>query len=321
MLVFGRKLRIARLIRAGSLVIAVAAALSLNTADALARAGAGGGFGSRGSRTFSMPPTTATAPRPASPLDRSATPFGSQTANPGLLRPSPSAGFTRSNFGRGFLGGLLGAGLFGLLFGGGLFGGLGSITGMIGFLLQLLLLFGLVRLAMAFFSNRQRMPAGGPAGGLFSTLNPLRNAASATPATRPIALAAADFSAFEDLLRAIQAAYSEENLPRLRQLTTDDMANFFAKGLATNAQNGVVNRISSVRLLQGDLSEAWREAMLEYATVAMRFSLVDAEVERRTGRVVRGSSEVITEATEVWTFCRPAGSGAEGWKLSAIQQT
>jgi predicted lipid-binding transport protein (Tim44 family) len=315
------RFRVSNRIRAGSLVLAVLAAMSLNAPDVMARAGGGAGFGSRGSRTFSMPPTTPTAPRPAAPLDRSSTPFGSQTANPGLLRPSPSAGFSRSNFGRGFLGGLLGAGLFGLLFGGGLFGGLGSITGMFGFLLQMLLLFGLVRLAIAFFSNRQKMTAGGPVVGGFSSLDPVRSGRSAAPVTKPIAVAAPDFNAFEQLLMAIQAAYSQENLPRLRQLATDDMANFFAKGLAANAQNGVVNRLSSVRLLQGDLAEGWREGTLDYATVAMRFSLVDVDVDRATGRIVRGESDLAAQATEIWTFCRPAGSGADAWKLSAIQQS
>jgi predicted lipid-binding transport protein (Tim44 family) len=313
------RFRVSNPIRIGSLILAVLAAVSLNPPDVLARAGGGGGFGSRGSRTFSMPPTTPTAPRPAAPLDRSSAPSGSQTANPGLLRPAPST-FSRSNFGRGFLGGLLGAGLLGLLFGGGLFGGLGSVMGLFGFLLQMLLLFGLVRLAVAFFSNRQKIAAGGPTIGA-SSLDGVRNGSSAVPVSQPIAVTAPDFNAFEQLLMAVQDAYSQEDLARLRQLATDDMANFFAKALAANAQNGVVNRVSSVRLVQGDLAEAWHEGTRDYATVAMRFSLVDGDVDRATGRTVRGNSDLATQATEIWTFCRPAGSGANAWKLSAIQQS
>jgi predicted lipid-binding transport protein (Tim44 family) len=315
------RFRVSNPIRIGSLILAVLAAVSLNPPDVLARAGGGGVFGSRGSRTFSMPPTTPTAPRPAAPLDRSSAPSGSQTANPGLLRPAPSTGFSRSSFGRGFLGGLLGAGLFGLLFGGGLFGGLGSVMGLFGFLLQVLLLFGLVRLAVAFFSNRQKIAAGGPTIGAFSSLDRVRNGPSAVPVSQPIPVTAPDFNAFEQLLMAVQDAYSQEDLARLRQLATDDMANFFAKALAANAQNGVVNRVSSVRLVQGDLAEAWHEGRRDYATVAMRFSLVDVDVDRATGRTVRGNSDLATQATEIWTFCRPAGSGANAWKLSAIQQS
>ena len=75
--------------------------------------------------------------------------------------------------------------------------------------------------------------------------------------------------------------------------------------------------MSDVKLLQGDLAEAWREGETDFASVAMRFSLVDKTLERGTGRLVSGSEKPI-EATEVWTFVRPRGSN---WELSAIQQT
>ena len=100
---------------------------------------------------------------------------------------------------------------------------------------------------------------------------------------------------------------------------------------AGDARNGVVfhqgprgqqgqndiNKVSDVKLLQGDLAEAWREGETDYASVAMRFSLVDKTLERATGRLVAGSDQP-TEATEVWTFVRPSGAN---WELSAIQQT
>jgi predicted lipid-binding transport protein (Tim44 family) len=78
----------------------------------------------------------------------------------------------------------------------------------------------------------------------------------------------------------------------------------------------VVNKVTDVKLLQGDLAEAWREGETDYASVAMRFSLVDKTVERASGRVVEGNDHP-TEATEVWTFLRPRGAS---WELSAIQQ-
>ena len=42
--------------------------------------------------------------------------------------------------------------------------------------------------------------------------------------------------------------------------------------LNENAGKGVVNTVTNVRLLQGDLAEAWREGDADYATVAMRFA-------------------------------------------------
>jgi predicted lipid-binding transport protein (Tim44 family) len=72
-----------------------------------------------------------------------------------------------------------------------------------------------------------------------------------------------------------------------------------------------------VKLEQGDLSEAWSEAGLDYATVAMRFSMIDATHRIGDGSIVAGSDKARTEATEVWTFLRSRGGK---WILSAIQQ-
>ena len=68
------------------------------------------------------------------------------------------------------------------------------------------------------------------------------------------------------------------------------MLSYFSEDLATNASRGVVNRISDVKLLQGDLAEAWREGDTDYATVAMRYSLNDQMVDRDSGRVVEGGA-------------------------------
>jgi predicted lipid-binding transport protein (Tim44 family) len=93
------------------------------------------------------------------------------------------------------------------------------------------------------------------------------------------------------------------------------MLSYFAEELAANASRGVINKISDVKLLQGDLAEAWREGDTEYASVAMRYALNDQVVDRASGRVVEGGTD---EATEVWTFMRVRGGN---WLLSAIQQT
>ena len=127
----------------------------------------------------------------------------------------------------------------------------------------------------------------------------------------------ADYEAFERLLGDVQAAWSNEDVGSLEKLTTPEMASYFAKDLADNKARNDVNKISDVKLLQGDLAEAWREGETDYASVAMRFSLVDKTLERSTGKLVAGSEQPI-EATEVWTFARRRGTD---WELSAIQQT
>jgi predicted lipid-binding transport protein (Tim44 family) len=242
---------------------------------------------------------------------------------PGLA-PSPGGFFGRSGFWGGLAAGFLGAGLFGLLFGHGFMGGLGGIVSFLGLIFQL----GLIALVAMFlwrWFQRRNEPA--YAGSLYresSPVNPLRGlglgggqgAASAGPAQRSddVGITGVDYDAFERLLGEIQTAYSNEDINALRARSTPEMVSYFSEDLAENASRGVVNRVSDVKLLQGDLAEAWREGSSEYATVAMRFSLNDTMVDRASGRVVEGGPQ---EVAETWTFRRTSGGP---WILSAIQQ-
>ena len=106
-------------------------------------------------------------------------------------------------------------------------------------------------------------------------------------------------------------------MARLSRLATPEMVAFFERDMADNRARNQINKVSGTKLLQGDLSEAWREGDTDYASVAMRFSMVDRMLDRSSGRMV-GGSEQPQEAVEVWTFVRPRGGS---WMLSAIQQT
>jgi predicted lipid-binding transport protein (Tim44 family) len=171
--------------------------------------------------------------------------------------------------------------------------------------------------------QRRNAPAYAGGGSMLRGIMPDHGSArgsygSAAPAAGGgvIAIGKADYEAFE-LLGEIQITYGAEDLVALRQRVTPEMLAYFAEDLAANASHGVINRVSDVKLLQGDLAEAWRERDAEYATVAMRFSLVDQTVERASGRLLEGDPVRPTEATELWTFRRAAGGP---WLLSAIQQ-
>jgi predicted lipid-binding transport protein (Tim44 family) len=294
---------------------AIATALVLVAADAHARAGGGFSGGSRGLRTFSPPPSTSTAPNSAAPIQRTITQPGGATAT-GL-----GSGARPGLFGGGLFGGLaagfLGAGLFGMLFGHGLFGGMGGFASIIGLLLQVVLVVVVARLIFAWW-QRRNMPAyavAHPATGHgFAGLGGMTG--SSAPAGQPLTIAKADYDAFEKLLGDIQQAYSAEDLSALRAEMTPEMVSYFAEQMTQNASRGLINRVSDVKLLQGDLAEAWREGDADYATVAMRFALTDSMVERASGRTVEGGSP--SEVTELWTFRRARGGD---WLLSAIQQT
>jgi predicted lipid-binding transport protein (Tim44 family) len=140
---------------------------------------------------------------------------------------------------------------------------------------------------------------------------------AAQPETAPIQLDGADFNAFERLLGEINTAYSNEDEAGLRQRVTPEMFGYFDEDLTENARRGVADRVTDVKLLQGDLSEAWREGTTDYATVSMRFSLINALYDRQSGRVVDGNATAPQEVREFWTFQRERGGE---WKLSGIQQ-
>lgn len=320
--------------------LAFAALLALAPAIAQAKMGGGASSGSRGTRTFSAPPSTTTAPRPAAPVERSIAPQPAPQATPApapsrpAVNPAPAGGgLFGGGLGRGLIGGLagglLGAGLFGLLSGHGMFGGLGDAASIVGLLLQLGLIFILARLAYGWFASRRLAgafggaagQAGGRPGFAFSGMSGLGGGSAARhDAGTPFDLRQEDFPAFERLLGDTQVAYSQEDVERLHELATPEMVSYFSDDIKANAREGVVNRISNVKLLQGDLAEAWREGADEYATVAMRFALTDLFIDRASGKIVSGDPAQPTQSTEVWTFHRPAGQGPQAWKLSAIQQ-
>jgi predicted lipid-binding transport protein (Tim44 family) len=304
--------------RARCLVLLLAAGLMLGMAgDAFARAGMGFSMGSRGYRTYSMPAPTSISPY-AAPLQRSMTPYSNPSAFGSGYGYNYAGGLGRGFFG-GLMGGFLGAGLLGLLFGHGFFGGLGGGFSFIGLLLQIGLIYLVVRLALNLFGNRQPAFYSAPQGATFAASG-WPGGYGAPSNAPPLPINSQDYDAFERNLSEVQQAYSNEDLEHLRRIATPEMVSYFAEELAGDARRGVVNRLSDIKLLQGNLSEAWREGGAEYATVAMRFSLVDVMIDRASGHITSGDPNVPDEVTEVWTFVRGAGAGPDAWRLSAIQQ-
>lgn len=318
--------------------LAVAGAFTLVAADQ-AEARKAGSFGSRGTRTYTSPAPTATAPGTVAPVQRSTTPqpgpsttAPSTAARPNAAAPRPS--MFGSGFGGALMRGLLIGGLVGLLMG----QGLGGLAGLLGLLLQVALVVGVVMLALRFLRRPQPAAAGGThwrdqsmtprpmtPRPMASGSGPAPGAAprgSVPPAGRPpaardeIGIAPADLDTFERMLGQIQTAFSREDQAELKALTTPEVFGHLADELRENAERGLRNDVTDVKLLQGDVAEAWREGPRDYATVAMRYASRDVMVDRTNGRVVSGDQGAGGESTEVWTFVREPGSP---WRLSAIQ--
>lgn len=292
-----------------------------------AEARMGGSFGSRGSRTFQMPRSTSTAPT-SSPIQRSMTTNKVSSGAPEQPLPTQSRPGFLSGMAGGVVGGLISGlvleGLFGAILGHG-FGGIG---GGFSFILQILLISGLALLAVRFFRRnsfasvtntglafaRQRYGTGGQ---VYGSPTVSGNAVpDETANTDEIGITSVDLSAFEHLLADVQAAFTREDHQGLRRLTTPEMVSYLSEELADNATRGLKNEVSDIRLLSGEVAEAWRENTRDYATVAMRWSAIDVMRNRQTDAIAEGDAKNPTETTELWTFTRELG---QPWLLSAIQ--
>ncbi|MCZ8148884.1 MAG: TIM44-like domain-containing protein, partial [Roseomonas sp.] len=301
--------------RRGAAIFAAFAVVALAIAPAIAEAKPGGNTssGSRGSRTQSAPPSTQTAPGSAQQFQRTET-APARPAAPGVAQPAArpagaTGGFlSRNPMMAGLMGGLLGAGLFGLLSGSGLFGGMAGFMGFLGLMLQIALIAGLVFLVMRLVRGRRPAMAGmpnthardaqgmAPRGGMMGGMMGGMGGAAAV-SSQPLDIAGADFEAFGQRLVEINAAWSRQDLATLRRLSTPEMERYFAQDLSDLQARGWTNVTRDVQLEAGDLSEAWTENGQDYATVAMRFSLVDVTTDA-TGKVVEGHPTERQTSTE-----------------------
>lgn len=281
----------------------------------------GGSFGSRGTRTYQTIPSTPTITSPIGGVQRSMTNPGS-SANAGYYGRT---GWFGGGLGGWMLGGLLGAGLFGLMFGGG-FGGIGGVFSLI---FQIAILYFVLRWLFRRFGR----PA--TAGGYGKSYSPQQDwrskgaglgagvaaAHGVSEASRraagrdQVGVRDRDLGVFEQRLKQLQDAYAREDHDALRRIATPEVMSYLSEELAQNAAKGLRNEVYDVRLLSGDIAEAWREGDREYATVAMRYESRDVMRERSTGHIVSGDEGVSSKA-EAWTFVRQRGGD---WIISAIQ--
>jgi predicted lipid-binding transport protein (Tim44 family) len=306
--------------RLSALLATLIMAFSLVAVDT-AEARRGGSFGSRGMFTQRSVPSTQVSPKTTAPVQNTMT--NSTTRNTVGSATTPVRPSLFGGFGGALLGGLLFSGLFGMLFGFG-FGGLG---GMLALLVQVVI----IGLIVSFFLRRRQpsVAGGGPlnyeaqnaarsyGGGGGAAPQGQRSGASRRAGKRDeVGITDADLNSFEQLLGELQEAYSREDYAALRRIATPEVMSYLAEELAENATKGVRNEVFDVKLLAGDVAEAWREGNTAYATVAMRYESRDVTRDRSTGAIVSGDDS-ITETAEIWTFVRQNGAR---WLISAIQE-
>ncbi|HZB94256.1 MAG TPA: TIM44-like domain-containing protein [Stellaceae bacterium] len=305
-----------------NLALALLCALTLLT-PTLAEARAGGSFGggrmsygsqgSLGSRTYNF--------NGGQSVGRSMTPY----ANPGASYYGN--GFAGNHpFLTGLGGALLGSWLGSLLFphwgyGWGVGHLFGSLFSWIFIIFAISMLFRFLRRG---YGPMTMPPLGGGYGGM-GYGGPLPGyGAGNRPVlqSREITVAATDYGAFEAILKAVQGAWSAEDLRSLSHYVTPEMLSYFSEELAGNNSQGVQNHVEQVELLRGDVREAWEEGNMQYATCLLHWRALDytQRSDRNPGQagwLVDGDAQHPSEAQELWTFVRSRGGH---WLLSAIQQ-
>ncbi len=302
--------------------------------DTWARAGGGFSSGSRGSRSFSSPSRTYSAPAPTTRPSPSTQPLQS---SPGpLAQPAPAGGFWRSLAG-GVAGGLLG----GLLFRGlGFAGGAGGFGG--GFGMMDLLLLAALAYAIYWFVRRGRArQEAALANGAFdrSISEPYSMAGTSTatldaqtPSWQPDLQRGLghlrqmdpgfDEGAFREMCTdrffQIQAAWMRRDVDKLRPLLTEEMQGVFARQIEAARAKRQINKLENITVRSVELTEAWQEQGQDFVTVRLLANLLDYTVDESTGSVVDGSDSVPVKFEEFWTWVRPVGPNA--WRLGAINQ-
>ena len=306
--------------------------------DTWARAGGSSSSGSRGSRSFSSPSRTYSAPAPSTAPRPSAQPL--QPTPAPMAQPAPAGGFLRSMAG-GIMGGIAGGLLGGLLFRSlGFAGGAGGFGGGFG-LMELLLLAGIAYLIYWFVrrgrAQQQAALASGPVDR--SMVEPYAMDGAATTTLDPPTPSwqqnldrglghlrqmdpGFDEGAFRELCTdrffQIQAAWMRRDLEKLRPLLTEEMQGVFGTQIEAAKTKRQINKLENITVRSVELTEAWQEQGQDYITVRLLANLLDYIVGESTGTIVEGSDTTPVKFEEFWTWVRPVGQNA--WRLGAINQ-
>jgi len=294
-----------------------------------ARAGGGMSSGSRGTRSYSSPSRTYSAPSPSTSPSTRPTP-----APAPMAQPAPAGGFLRSMAG-GIVGGLLGGMLFRSL---GFAGGADGAGGGGGFgMMDMLLLAGIAYL-IYWFVRRKRAAQEAPATAYSSQMVGDVYGSGAPTATldapgwqqdRDRGLGhlrqmdpGFDEAAFREMCTdrffQIQAAWMRRDADKLRPLLTEEMQGVFGKQIAAAKAKRQINKLENITVRSVELTEAWQESGQDYITARLLANLLDYTVDDTTGTIVDGSDSAPVKFEEFWTWVRPVGKN--DWRLGAINQ-
>ena len=116
----------------------------------------------------------------------------------------------------------------------------------------------------------------------------------------------------------IVTAYAEGDRRTLRNLLSKDVYEGFDQAIRERETKGETAETRFVSIDRSDLNAAEVRGGSSHVTVRFVSQLVSVTRDR-SGNVIDGSPDKVTDVTDVWTFARDLGSRDPNWKLVATE--
>ena len=116
----------------------------------------------------------------------------------------------------------------------------------------------------------------------------------------------------------IVSSFAEGNRKVLKGLLSKDVFEGFSSAMADRESRGEKIDQNFVGISKADIIDAELDGRTAQITVKFVSELISATMDR-SGKVISGDPNAITEVTDVWTFARDVNSRDPNWRLVATQ--
>jgi predicted lipid-binding transport protein (Tim44 family) len=116
----------------------------------------------------------------------------------------------------------------------------------------------------------------------------------------------------------IVLAFAEGDRKTLKNLLARDVFDGFASAIAERESRGETMESRFIAINKAEITGAELKGRIAQITVRFVSELV-SNTKNRAGEVVDGSSDRVTEVTDIWTFARDTSASDPNWKLIATE--
>jgi predicted lipid-binding transport protein (Tim44 family) len=114
-------------------------------------------------------------------------------------------------------------------------------------------------------------------------------------------------------------AFNEGDRKTLKTLLSREVYDSFVQAIADREGRGETVQSSFVSLDKADITAATMKGRTAHVTVRFVSQMISA-VKDKSGAVIDGSTDKITEVTDLWTFARDTSSSDPNWRLVATEE-